>query len=306
VAAFDDAWRDVEPQLRRSLAARGVPRQERDDLVQETALRLYRSWRTVDAARPLLPFTVTIAMNAWRDLCRSEHRRVPVASDVDWVDVCAVDDVESQVLARDQLGRLAAALRSVPPAQRSLLLDHDELVASVRPLAPAERVARMRARRQLARLVGRASAALAALWVHRLARTSELTAATACAGVVAMSAAGVALAPAPVMAALPSRQPIPIHAVRLPAAPSAAHHASVHRIVRSPASSVHKPVRAHRSSRMVCSPAQVDDGSAASNNGAGVGSGGLYQEDAQGHQQPVVVTPAVEAKPDTQCVQVGG
>jgi hypothetical protein len=246
-------------------------------------------------------------MNAWRDMCRAGQRRSAEIASVELADVSADVDVESQVVARDQLDRVVAALRDASTQQRSLLLGHDELMEASRPLAAAERVMRMRMRRQLAQLVGRASAAIAAFWVQRLARSSELAANTACAGVVAISAAGGAVVAPALAASSPSRLPV-LATARVvqthPAADKSVRHrvvsAVVVRAVGQPRSTAHPRVRT------VCNPAPVDDGGAASNNGAGMSSGGLYEDDGKGHQQPVVETPAVEASPDTQCVQVGG
>jgi len=75
-------------------------------------------------------------------------------------------------------------MRDLEPEQRRLLLANDEVSAVVAPLRPAERMARMRARRELARLVGRASAALALLWWRRPVRANAMATA-ACAGVLA-------------------------------------------------------------------------------------------------------------------------
>src|SRR4051794_41451893 len=170
------------------LAAKGVHAQDREDLLQETALRLYRVWETLEADQPVWPFAVTIALNLWRDQLRAavvRQRDVLSANVADAAaDVATACDVERTVLARQELAQVGAVMRELEPEQRRLLLANEEVSTVVAPLRPAERMARMRARRELARLVGRASAALALLWWRRPLRANAMATA-ACAGVLA-------------------------------------------------------------------------------------------------------------------------
>jgi len=185
---FDDEWEALSPRLSMVLAAKGVLAQDREDLLQETALRLYRVWETLDADQPVWPFAVTIALNLWRDQLRAavvRQRDVLSANVADTAaDVATTCDVERTVLARQELAQVGAVMRELEPEQRRLLLANDEVSTVVAPLRPAERMARMRARRELARLVGRASAALALLWWRRPLRANAMATA-ACAGVLA-------------------------------------------------------------------------------------------------------------------------
>lgn len=185
---FDDEWAVLAPRLSMVLAAKGVHAQDRDDLLQETALRLYRVWETLAPEQPVWPFAVTIALNLWRDQLRAavvRQRDVLSANLADAVaDAPAACDVERTVLARHELAQVGAVMRDLEPEQRRLLLANDEVTSIVAPLRPAERMARMRARRELARLVGRASAALALLWWRRPLRADAMATA-ACAGVLA-------------------------------------------------------------------------------------------------------------------------
>ena len=66
VAAGDaDAFRVIaetlEPRLARFYAQLGVPEAERDDLYQESCLRLYRAAGAYDPKRPFLPWALTVA-----------------------------------------------------------------------------------------------------------------------------------------------------------------------------------------------------------------------------------------------------
>jgi RNA polymerase sigma-70 factor (ECF subfamily) len=51
----------LDPRLARFFAQLGVPESDRDDLYQETCLRLYRAARRYDPNRPFLPWALTIA-----------------------------------------------------------------------------------------------------------------------------------------------------------------------------------------------------------------------------------------------------
>ncbi len=184
--AFDDAWAEMRDRLGRVLAARGVPAQDRDDLLQETALRLYRVWGNLDPAQPVWPYAVTIALNLWRDSLRSAATHVREVSPVLEFDNADDLDVERTVIAREELASVTAALRQLAPEQRRLVLETDELTNVVRPLRAAERMSRMRVRRELARVVGRASAIAAVIWLRRPLRAQAMAAA-AFTGVLAVT-----------------------------------------------------------------------------------------------------------------------
>lgn len=184
--AFDDVWAEMRDRLGRVLAARGVPAQDRDDLLQETALRLYRVWNNLDPSQPVWPYAVTIALNLWRDSLRSMATHVREVSPVLEFDNADDLDVERTVIAREELASVSAALRQLAPEQRRLVLETDELTSVVRPLRAAERMSRMRVRRELARVVGRASAIAAVIWLRRPLRAQAMAAA-AFTGVLAVS-----------------------------------------------------------------------------------------------------------------------
>lgn len=205
---FDAVWTEMRDRLARVLAARGVPAQDRDDLLQETALRLYRVWGTLDPAQPVWPYAVTIALNLWRDSLRSAATHVREVSPAIGYDNPDDLDVERTVIARQELATVGAALRALAPEQRRLVLETEELTSVVRPLRAAERMSRMRVRRELARVVGRASAVAALIFLRRQHRAQAMAAAaftgalaiTVFGGAPAVSVA-TAMPPTPVVAA---------------------------------------------------------------------------------------------------------
>ncbi|MDQ1747446.1 MAG: polymerase sigma-70 factor, subfamily [Frankiaceae bacterium] len=205
---FDDVWTEMRDRLARVLAARGVPAQDRDDLLQETALRLYRVWGTLDPAQPVWPYAVTIALNLWRDSLRSAATHVREVSPAIGYDNPDDLDVERTVIARQELATVGAALRALAPEQRRLVLETEELTSVVRPLRAAERMSRMRVRRELARVVGRASAVAALIFLRRQHRAQAMAAAaftgalafTVFGGAPAVSVA-TAMPPTPVVSA---------------------------------------------------------------------------------------------------------
>lgn len=152
---FDGEWVDEVPRLRRMLARHGVPADEVDDVVQETAVRLYTAWDRLFDGRPLRPLVTTIALNVARDYHRrSSHWARPVAAVPDDLLVDA-HGVDSAVLARLEVARTARALSTLSPGHRRTVLEAvaDDLQAEEagRTRAPAAtRMARTRARRHLA------------------------------------------------------------------------------------------------------------------------------------------------------------
>ena len=257
---FDDVWSEMRDRLGRVLAARGVPAQDREDLLQETALRLYRVWDNLDPEQPIWPYAVTIALNLWRDTLRSAATHVREVSPLVPYDNPDDLDVERTVIARQELATVSAALRALAPEQRRLVLETDELTNVVRPLRAAERMSRMRVRRELARVVGRASAIAAFIWLRRPLRAQAMTAA-AFTGVLAATvfsgapAVSVVALPATPMIVTPASAP-----VALVARPVAATH-----VVRAApvAVVVHRaaPVVRHKAPvQRVCAPASAPAG----------------------------------------------
>lgn len=299
--SFDDAWPALAERLRRSLTARGVPAQDRDDVVQETALRVYRSWTGLDPNRPVWPFVITVGINIWRDIIRERTGRIAQVHPTDHIEVTADLDVERDVLARQELANTVVAIRSLAPEQRQLLLASEEFADSERPLRPAERVARMRVRRQLAKAVGRASAAFVLLWLRRPGRTTGAVA-TAYAGALAAAVlTSPAMVTAPAITALPSPHVVSHHAAHQTSSSHvAARHRSASHAMTAAAASTSTPSGSGTPSvpntgnpappvrTKVCSPVQTP--SIGMSVMIEVGSAGLYETDGT-NEQAIATTP---------------
>ncbi len=73
VQAFRIVVEALDPRLIRFFSQLGVPESDREDLFQETCLRLYRAVESYDPQRPFLPWALTIArrvMLNWHRACK--------------------------------------------------------------------------------------------------------------------------------------------------------------------------------------------------------------------------------------------
>jgi DNA-directed RNA polymerase specialized sigma24 family protein len=151
---FEAEWPLLARRLKLFLGRKKVPASQVEDLIQETALRLYKMWDSVDRSRPTWALTVTIALNLLRD----EYRKAGHADIVsDLPDIPHSCDVERAGMARIELGRVRDALARMTPAHRSVLLA--EVGYGVLAVEPAgDKMRRMRARRKLTQLLEQVSA----------------------------------------------------------------------------------------------------------------------------------------------------
>jgi DNA-directed RNA polymerase specialized sigma24 family protein len=200
---FASEWPLELPRLRRLLSSQGVGYDEIDDVIQETALRLFAAWGRVFEDVPVRPLVTTIALNVARDLHRREQSRpycVPALPDV-------LDDrpsVDRTALARIDVARTAQAMASMSVARRRVLAQAvtDELAGEERGRhrAPAAfRMALTRARRELVTAVELAGSVVAvgALIARRASRSPLSHAA-------ALAAAGTGVFVAVALASTPS------------------------------------------------------------------------------------------------------
>lgn len=318
--SFDDAWPALAERLRRTLTARGVPAQDRDDVVQETALRVYRSWTGLDPNRPAWPFVITVGINIWRDVMRERTGRIAQCHPTEHIEITADHDVERDVLARQELASTVVAIQSLAPEQRRLLLATEDFGDTVRPLRAAERVARMRVRRQLARAVGRASAAVALLWLRRPARSTGVVATAYASALAAAALTAPAMTPLPAISAVPAPHTVTqsTHHATPAHGRSVGHRADHPATQLTPAhvaapthrtdSTSHKPaapaapVAAPKVATKVCAPAQlpVDAARVAVKLGATV----VYASDGAGGWQPVAETQPVTVRGGAGCIAV--
>lgn len=152
---FADEWPRELPRLRRLLAANGIPADDVDDVLQESAARLYAAWGRVFEDRPIRPLVTTIVLNCARDHHRRARARivpVPQMPDALLVDPQLTDRV---ALSRLEVGRAGRALARLTDQQRKAVVDavSEELrgeEAGRRRAPAAARMALTRARRQLA------------------------------------------------------------------------------------------------------------------------------------------------------------
>ena len=249
MSRFDEAWPALERRVRSVLAARGVRGEELHDLTQETGLRLFRAWDTLDPERPVQPYATTIALNAWRDGLKraATTRETLIASVPEQPDVL---DVERTVLARLEVSRVSAALRLLRPRDRDALMAEEA--------GPAHRMARMRARRELLAAMERASAFLGALAGLRHLLRPKATAVAVSAGALTLvslvvsapssTAPRIDAAPAVVTPHLVTK---PVAQAKPKPAPKKAVAKKVHRVAKKV---VHKPAPAPVCSEKPSSP----------------------------------------------------
>ena len=152
---FETQWPELARRLEFFLSRSGVHGDMRDDVIQDTALRLYGMWMRVENDRSAWPLTKTIALNLVRDASR---RRGSVEVEWEIPDVPGPHDVESSGIARIELRRIEKALREMSPAHRSLILEEVGGEAGAVATSPAaEKMMRMRARKRLIALLEKVS-----------------------------------------------------------------------------------------------------------------------------------------------------
>ncbi len=229
---FATRWPALVPELRQALAKAGAPAADRDDLVQETAVRLLGMWDRIDWDRPVAALARRIALNVWRDQWRHRGAREIVGP---VPEQHAAGDTERSALARVEVGEVARALADLPATTANVLrlAVVEAEVAPAGAASPALRMARTRARRALAvtmRIASSVAAAVALSWraIGRSGRTS-----TASLGVLATAALVLAggagwphTRPAPLRADRPIvaiASPTRVVAADRPAVPQAPH-----------------------------------------------------------------------------------
>jgi DNA-directed RNA polymerase specialized sigma24 family protein len=153
------------------LCRKGVTGGDVDDLVQEAALRLYRTWDQVDPTRDPWPLVSTITLNLVRDRARPRPIREIAADHVP--ELADSYEVERAGLARIELGRVENALAMLSASHRMALLSEIGDGATTTADSEATRMLRMRARRRLAAILEKASAILLPVRWSRLSELAE-------------------------------------------------------------------------------------------------------------------------------------
>ena len=154
--SFEREWPELAARVDGSLRRRGVPPWLRDDIVQETGLRLFRMWDNVDYDRSPYGLALTVANNLlWDSVQR--HRDREVLGEIP--DAPGSQDVERASIARLELARVGRTMRNLSTAHRRVLLaEVDEEVERPAASPAAVKMLRMRARRRLNALLEQASA----------------------------------------------------------------------------------------------------------------------------------------------------
>jgi DNA-directed RNA polymerase specialized sigma24 family protein len=228
---FAVEWPQELPRLRRLLAAKGVAPDDIEDVIQETALRLFGAWGRVFEDQPVRPLITTIALNVARDNHRRSKFRpqlLPAIPDDSGEDHQA--SVDHTVIARLEVARTARAMASLSPVHRRVLVQavSDELDGEQRGRARAPASVRMaitRARRQLATAVELVGCALgvAVAFLRQASRSPKAQAAgmvaTGLAALVVVAQGGAAAPQAP--SATVQALPAAVHATVISAGPSA-------------------------------------------------------------------------------------
>lgn len=213
---FAGEWQQELPRLRRLLTRNGISPDDVEDVLQESAVRLFAAWGRVFDGRPLRPLITTVVLNASRDhLRRREHAAWPVAY-IPEDHARESLDLDRVVMARFEVAKTAHAMATLSPDCRRVLQEAvgDELGGEEvgRHRAPASiRMARTRARRRLRtalELLGAATGALAA-GTRRVGRSHPAQAGAALAAVAyLLSAPNISLA------APSSREPVELSGSR--------------------------------------------------------------------------------------------
>lgn len=153
---FERHWPELASRVNGSLARRGVPPWLRDDIVQETGLRLFKMWHDVDPDRSPYGLALTIANNLLWDSVQRNREREILGEIPDSADA---HDVERASIARLELARVGRSMRDLSPAHRGVLLAELDDQAPRPAASPAAvKMLRMRARRRLTALLEQASA----------------------------------------------------------------------------------------------------------------------------------------------------
>jgi len=150
----------LEPRLARFFAQLGVPEAERDDLYQESCLRLYRAAAAYDPSRPFLPWALTVA----RRVMLNWHRACKPTVELEEAEKVPAQQRAPGASAEADIWQFAQSC--LPPAAYELLwlcygedFEPAEIAAVTGRTAVHVRVLLHRARAALARAMGKAGEA---------------------------------------------------------------------------------------------------------------------------------------------------
>lgn len=153
--SFEQAWPELASRLKAMLRRRRVSPWMTDDIVQETGLRLFKMWDSVDPELSPWGLTLTIAKNLLWDAHNRQGSRELL---IDLPEQPVSDSVENAGLARVELRRVGWALSKMSHNHRSVLLAELGETEVASPSRAATKMLRMRARKRLNVLLESASA----------------------------------------------------------------------------------------------------------------------------------------------------
>jgi DNA-directed RNA polymerase specialized sigma24 family protein len=152
--SFEEAWPELASRLTAKLRRRASPWLT-DDIVQETGLRLFKMWDSVDPELSPWGLTLTIAKNLlWDAQNRNGSRELLIELPEQPVSY----NVENAGMARLELRRVGRALGQMSHKHRSVLLAELGETEVSSPSPAATKMLRMRARKRLNVLLESASA----------------------------------------------------------------------------------------------------------------------------------------------------
>ena len=117
--AFCALFRAYAPKLRAYFLWKGMRRQDADDLVQQTFLRVHSARASYREGEPVRPWLFAIARNQRLDHCRRQRRRPELLEDLE-AQPGAEPSCDS-LLRSERLRALACALEQLPGEQRALI-----------------------------------------------------------------------------------------------------------------------------------------------------------------------------------------
>ena len=147
---FEESWPHLAERVARLLAARGVPHGNWDDILQETAIKLFRCWDRIDPEQGPWGLTRTIAIHAIADNALA-HRRREIATDVP--ETPDPRDCAQAGIARHRLSSTVEALSRMSSTDRDVLLAEVGEAPTPELGASALKMRRSRARQRLVALV---------------------------------------------------------------------------------------------------------------------------------------------------------
>ena len=154
---FERLWPSAAARLDHILMSRNVPGWLREEVVQETGVRIWTRWDRLYFAGDLLPLARTIASNLITDHHREATRLVLTDDAPDGA--TERTDVERSAIARIDLDQVRAALSELNPRYRqALLAEIGE--SAIQETAELAKVTRLRARRRLRAVIERSRIAV--------------------------------------------------------------------------------------------------------------------------------------------------